>query len=239
MLRFSIVKTVAVCCGLLTTGSACGEPAESVNRQPADAPVPAVGNASSQDIPIIADMLGVQVAFLESKVGPARTVDGDQRNYQLGTCEVRVWAQQGAVTGYAVALQPDCSTQALPALKAYGLPQKLDLTFGEFADARQNAEFKSECLASCGNAFDPWVYLESSGPRVSPGIRAGSPQVTDAVIDAADRIETQIRAAKDEDYLFETRFNCDGEFNQIAVRELRNVRVEDIEVGYAPIRDCN
>ncbi len=241
MTAFQGLKTVAVLC-VLAGLAACGQAektGEKTDAAPAEATqaapeaVPAAGGAAT-----IAQMMGVQVAYLESKLGPARTVEGKERTYEIGGCTVRVNAEGGEVVGYAVPMTPACSTQALAALKDYDLPQKIDLTMGEFAAARGNADFKADCLMLCGNAADPWVYLESAGPRVSPGIRASAVMVSDATIDASFRIRDAIKAAKGEDYVIDAAFNCSADFDQMAVRELKAVRIDEIEVGFVPYGRC-
>ncbi|MGX1803314.1 hypothetical protein ACWIDJ_13405, partial [Brevundimonas naejangsanensis] len=94
------------------------------------------------------------------------------------------------------------------------------------------------CLTLCGNAADPWVYLESPGPRAFPGIRASAVMVSDATIDASFRIRDAIKAAKGEDYVIATTFNCSADFDQLAIRELKTVRIDEIEVGYVPYGGC-
>ena len=240
MTVFQGLKTVAVL-GTLAGLAACGqaEKAEEKAAAPAEATAatpeaaPAVSGAATID-----QMLGVQVAYLESKLGPARTVQDKERTYEIGDCTVRVSAEGGEVVGYAVPMTPACSTQAFAALKDYDLPQKIDLTMGEFAAARGNADFKADCLTLCGNAADPWLYLESAGPRASPGIRASAVMVSDATIDASFRIRDAIKAAKGEDYVIDTTFNCSADFDQMAVRELKNVRIDEIEIGYVPYAGC-
>ncbi|WP_292033017.1 MULTISPECIES: hypothetical protein [unclassified Brevundimonas] len=238
------LKSVAVL-GLLAGLAACGQGdkavgnADAASVEPTPASASDVAPASSADRAVsISRMMGVQVAYLESKLGPARTIQDKERTYEIGGCTVRVQAEGGEVVGYVVPMTEACSAQALAALKDYDLPQKITLTMGEFAAARGNADFKADCLTLCGNAADPWVYLESAGPRVSPGIRASAVMVSDATIDASFRIRDAIKAAKGEDYVIDTGFNCSSEFDQMAVRELKNVRIDEIEVGYVPYGVC-
>ena len=242
MTGFRGLKTVAVL-GVLAGLAACGQ-AEKTGEKTDAAPAEATQAAAPEAVPAaggaatIAQMMGVQVAYLESKLGPARTVEGKERTYEIGGCTVRVNAEGGEVVGYAVPMTPACSTQALAALKDYDLPQKIDLTMGEFAAARGAVDFKADCLTLCGNAADPWIYLESPGPRVSPGIRASAVMVSDATIDASFRIRDAIKAAKGEDYVIDAGFNCSADFNQMAVRELKTVRIDEIDVGYVPYGRC-
>ncbi|MEN5177209.1 hypothetical protein [Brevundimonas diminuta] len=242
MTAFQGLKTV-VLLGALAGLSACGQAdktAEKADTAPAEAPTAAASEAApvAGGAPTIDQMMGVQVAYLESKLGPARTVQDKERTYEIGDCTVRVSADGGEVVGYAVPMTPACSTQALAALKDYDLPQKIDLTMGEFAAARGNVDFKADCLTLCGNAADPWVHLESPGPRAFPGIRASAVMVSDATIDASFRIRDAIKAAKGEDYVIDTTFNCSADFDQLAIRELKTVRIDEIEVGYVPYGGC-
>jgi len=234
MTVFQGLKTVAMI-GALAGLAACGQAdkAPAKAEGPAETPAPAAASADS-GAPMIARTMGVQVAYLESKLGPARTVQDKDRTYEIGGCTVRIRAEGGEVVGYAVPMTPACSAQALAVLKDYDLPQKMDLTMGEFAAARGNVDFKADCLTLCGNAANPWLYLESAGPRVSPGVRASAVMVSDPTIDAAFRIRDAIKAAKGEDYVIDTTFNCSAEFDQMAVRELKTVRIDEIEVGYVP-----
>lgn len=183
-------------------------------------------------------MLGVQVAFLESRFGPARTVDRNQRTYLIGSCTANVTTSGDEVVGYAVPLTRGCSTHVYAALQAYELPRKLNLTMGEFARIRDNVHFKADCLSLCGNAADPWVYLESEGLRGQEGVRAGTVLVDGPAIDASDRIENAIKAVHGEHYVIDTKFNCTTEFDSVAVRELDRVVITEIAVGAAPLNDC-
>jgi len=196
------------------------------------------GEAAAAGGVVMQSMMGVQVAYLESKLGPARNIAQNVRTYEIGACQVRVHADGNEVSGYIVPMTQACSAQAMAALKAFDLPQKLNLTMGEFATSRDNTKFKADCLTLCGNAADPWVYLESEGLRAMPGIRAGAVLVGDATIDASFRIRDAIKAQKGEDYVIDTTFNCTSEFDAMARRELKDVRIDEIEVGYTPYRGC-
>lgn len=243
MIATQLVKPVAVL-GLVAALAACGrsEQAPKAEAAPVTAgsenPTAMTATQTPAGGVLIDQMMGVQVAYLESKLGPAKTISGQTRTYEIGACTVEVRTDGSEIAGYVVPMTPACSAQALAALKTYDLPEKIDLTMGEFAQARQNVEFKADCLSLCGNAADPSVYLESAGPRVSPGIRAEAVMVTDATIDASTRIENAIKAAKGEDYVIDTRFNCSSEFNTLAVQELKSVRIDQIEVGYVPMGGC-
>ena len=202
---------------------------------------PAVPSEAGAPAPAAFDLRraeGAQVAWVEAQVGPARTVIVGEREYDIDGCTVRMNVEAETVTGYAVPMTPACSDLALPVLEAFGLPQTVDLTFAQFAQARTNPQFKADCLHLCGNAADPWIYFESPGPRVSPGIRASAPLVDAALIDASFDLRDQMRAAHGDDYVIDARFNCDTAWSAPAGAALGDFRIQEIEVGYTPIGRC-
>lgn len=182
---------------------------------------------------------GAQVDWVEAQIGPARTVVAGEREYDIGDCTVRINAEDGQVIGYAVPLSDACSGLVLPVLADFGLPETVEMTFGQFAEARPSPQFKADCLHLCGNAADPWVYLESPGPRITPGIRASAPLVDAALIDASFALRDQMRAAQGEDYVVDARFNCDEAWSAPARAALADFHVQEIEVGYVPIGRCD
>ncbi|HAL07511.1 MAG TPA: hypothetical protein DCP26_09210, partial [Brevundimonas sp.] len=112
MTVFQGLKTVAMI-GALAGLAACGQAdkAPAKAEGPAETPSPAAASADS-GAPMIARMMGVQVAYLESKLGPARTVQDKDRTYEIGGCTIRIRAEGGEVVGYAVPMTTACTTQA-------------------------------------------------------------------------------------------------------------------------------
>src|SRR5690606_25742610 len=124
----AMMKTVAVAGGILAL-AACGSKEDAA--KPADAAVTVVEADATEAVAdtaaapqaaaggVLMDaMMGVQVAYLESKLGPARNVSGDERTYEIGGCRVRVHTDDNEVTGYIVPMTQPCSAQAMAALKA-------------------------------------------------------------------------------------------------------------------------
>lgn len=98
------------------------------------------------------DILGSQRAYIESKLGPAQKVFGNERLYQWKQCRLTISEEKKVVTG--VRIEPigkgcDFDTSRI------GLSGKAsELTFGRFA--RQNmAHAEEACLTGCGNAAEP------------------------------------------------------------------------------------
>lgn len=204
----------------------------------APAPPPPAGDTAEAAPFDLLRAEGAQVNWIEAQIGPARTVVVGEREYDIGDCTVRMQAEDGVVTGYAVPMSDACSSLVLPVLAHYGLPETVEMTFGQFTQARTNPVFRADCLHLCGNAADPWVYLESPGPRVTPGIRASAPLVDGDIIDASFDLRDRMRAERGDDYVVDGRFNCDEAWSVAGRETLAPFRIQEIEVGYAPIERC-
>jgi len=220
--------------------SGCQPPAD--NAQTGDSAPASASSAEASPATAAFDLFraeGAQVSWVEAQIGPARTVVAGERTYDIGDCTVRMQADDGVVTGYGVPLTAACSNLVLPVLAHFGLPETVEMTFGQFAEARAGTAFRADCLYLCGNAADPWVYLESPGPRVSPGIRASAPLVEGGIIDASFDLRDRMLAEGGEDYVIDARFNCDDTWSAAGREALAPFRIQEIQVGYSPIVRCN
>jgi hypothetical protein len=208
----------------------------AANDSPAGAlppvqPAPVVAQAAAGKLQQIfrADMLGAQLAYLEGMVGPARNVEGNNRTYLVDGCQVIVRADGKAIR--SIGLSP-ISSRCNVSLKDFGLDAMTDrITFGmvEQIGISGETQYGADCLSSCGNAYDPNVYSWVRTPHVLNFIEF-RPAAT--VNSEAMKWADAMRAARGEDYVTSTRFNCDQTFNPLASKLLRNVRIESIEVGH-------
>ena len=116
------------------------------------------------------------------------------------------------------------------------------MTFGDFAAYFPDAKFESDCLASCGNSYDPDLYLHSTASHADSFLEltAGAAIVKDPVIAASEAIEGAIKAQDGEDYVIDTKFNCDTKYDAVAIKALQNVKIEFLEIGpdKLPADDC-
>ncbi|MBN8551445.1 MAG: hypothetical protein J0L52_00950 [Caulobacterales bacterium] len=219
--------------------AACQPQGEGGDAAQAPAPPPPAGDTAEAAPFDLLRAEGAQVNWIEAQIGPARTVVAGEREYDIGDCTVRMQAEDEVVTGYAVPMSAACASLVLPVLAHYGLPETVEMTFGQFAQARTNPAFRADCLHLCGNAADPWVYLESPGPRVTPGIRASAPLVDGDIIDASFDLRDRMRAEHGDDYVIDGRFNCDEAWSAAGRETLAPFRIQEIEVGYTPIERCD
>lgn len=177
------------------------------------------------------DMLEAQVTYLENIIGPARNVDGEVRTYVVDGCLIQVRTAGGAVASFGIPhLSPTCTVS----LRQFGLDaDRADLTtFGQLA-GQGDTTWSADCIRGCGNAFDPSVYarIETAHANAYLMFRAGVVLVDGAAIDAALAWADEMTKAKGEDYVIETRFNCDRAAGEAAARFFKDVRISSIEIG--------
>lgn len=188
-----------------------------------------------QDVGLeVGNLLGLQIAYVEARTGPAREVFEDLRVYEVDGCDITLTAKDSEVKGVRVPMTPACSTAARSLLLSRGIPATMPLTFGAYAAAVGGAKFGADCLYLCGNAADPTVFMIGGGSHADGWVmtRAIAVQVDDATLKAADTIEDAVRLGSGEDYLLSTRFNCDPTYDAVALSALRDVAIGEIEVGY-------
>ncbi|WP_162806676.1 hypothetical protein [Sphingosinicella terrae] len=157
--------------------------------------------------------------------------------YRIGGCSVFYTVQSTEVTGYSAPVAADCH----PA--PHGEPITPTTTFGDLADETNN--YEADCLASCGNAYDPPITLITAGGRAQMLVEVAYSTVSGET--GRERPYEQnpfylwgmaIRRANgiDPDEWSPDRldlFNCVGNPPPEVVAALRDVRIEMVAVGRA------
>jgi hypothetical protein len=148
------------------------QPAANNAAAPANA-LPAAANAAaaaptatSARLPKIftPDVLGSNVAFLETITGPAFRTDGAERTYKVDGCTVIVGATGGkidniGIDGYGGA----CSFPIAQYFAGgYDHPVPQQPTFGDIQTGL-GGNYIATCLRLCGNGADPLVILSYQG----------------------------------------------------------------------------
>lgn len=193
------------------------------------------------------DMLNIQLAFLESRVGVARRVragSGEQlREYKIDGCDVTAHVKNNEVVGYGLILggpepwrsaKSNCNVE-IP--RGSGLRTN-GLTTGKFINtmglgiASPNALFQASCISMCGNAADPTVTFHWDGPHAVGfmNIDVVSIIAYGQSLDAVEKWRTLMTKNEGEDYVIHTRFNCDGNYERLGLELFQNVEVYEIIV---------
>jgi hypothetical protein len=184
------------------------------------------------------DMLGAQVAYLEHIVGPAWKVVQGTRIYKVDGCVVYVGVASGEIRNLHMEISQQCQFDLSVFSNNYKFPRLLGMTFGAFEQPYVSGRFQASCLYLCGNAADPIVRDFYEGPHAENFIQI-APEVVlvgDAAITASMAWSDAMKKVMGENYVINTRFNCDGRFDALAHKLFANVPITGITVGY-DIRD--
>jgi hypothetical protein len=185
------------------------------------------------------DMLGAQVAYLEHIIGPAWKVVRGTRIYKVDGCVVDVGVNSGEVRNLHMQISEQCQFDLSVFSGNYKFPRLFGLTFGEFEQPYVSGQFQASCLYLCGNSADPVVRDFYQGPHAENFIQM-VPEVvlvSDAAIAASSAWSDAMKNAMGEDYVVNTKFNCDRRFDALAHRLFAKVPITGITVGY-DIRAC-
>lgn len=134
-------------------------PADNVVEATADVPLEAPTStaeggytwATSQD------MLGLNPAFVESKLGPAREKSATSLEYQIAGCRVYYGIKDGKVDYVTT----DVSVRCHPEVDGKTLTERT--TFREVA---AGGSLVADCVSYCGNAYDPSIDIFVPGAHV-------------------------------------------------------------------------
>jgi len=180
------------------------------------------------------DMLGAQVTYLEHYVGPAWRIYPGVRIYKVSGCEVTVGVKDNEVRYFHMMISNKCQFDLTKFSNNYKFPKLFGMTFGQFEQPYISGQFQASCLSLCGNAADPVVREFYQGPHAEDFIQI-APEVvlaSGAALDAAVIWSNIMQKNIDQDYVIDTKFNCDGQFDAFAHKLFANVPITAITVGY-------
>ena len=94
---------------------------------------------------------------------------------------------------------------------------------------------QSDCIYSCGNAADPRVNFIWNGPHAANFVSVVLTifLANSAALAASERWETLMRSKEGDDYLIDTKFNCDGKYDDAAIIVFANVPLNQVVIGFA------
>jgi len=179
---------------MLLALAACGRPANNAAANVATAasnapPVIAAPPAPSAKLAQIftVDVLGSNVAHLETITGPAFRTDAADLTYKVDGCEVVVGATAGKIDNIGIDnYGPACNFPIAQYFAGgYDHPVPALPTFGDIQRGL-GGDYEATCLKLCGNAADPLVSLTYEGSHADNfnGLYAAVPVVEDKVLDA-------------------------------------------------------
>lgn len=180
------------------------------------------------------DMLGTNQRYFESVAGIPRESNGNDHHFKVQGCDITATIEGGKVSKLRLELTPKCQADLTQFVGTYAPAPGKPLTVGAFtASSGGGLSFSADCLSMCGNAADPSVYAHWEGPH-AVGFREVLLEVvlvSDAALDASGQWESHMRKAEGDDYVMETRFNCDQKYASIAQKAFENVPVTAVTIG--------
>lgn len=197
---------------------------------------PAAGEAAASITPIVRlESIDATKEFIERTLGQSTYETPDTAQYEVAGCSVSVvFAPNRAVRSVSIALKPGCKFDASelarsdqPVIVSGPMP------FSQFEAQFGQARYSSPCLTLCGNAFEPYVTAVVPGYSANGGIDIGAQVlfVEDAAMEAKSAWQEQLMTKVGEDYVFETRFNCEDTHNDIPRAAFAQVPVESLQFG--------
>jgi hypothetical protein len=199
------------------------------------------------------EMIGAEIPYLESIVGPAMKVENGEiphdlyaednpgspsdihtRIYKVSGCSVAVIAQGTRVVSMGITISQRCQFDLNLFFPGSNFPRLSELTFGKFDQIVRDGVFTADCLGMCGNGFLEYVYENWVSPHVYDFRQVsllGNINLDDNVGMAAEKWRKEIVKGSGEDYVINGTFNCDKQYDRAAHAAFRNVRVGEIWVG--------
>lgn len=181
------------------------------------------------------DMLGTNFRYFESIAGIPRESYDDVHTFNINNCIVNATAPSNKITSLRLEITPHCQADLSSFLHSYAPETRLPLTTGNFIDAAGGGlNYLANCLAGCGNAYDPSVYAHWTGSRATNFIEVllETTLINRKALDAADIWREQMERSKGEDYVTDAQFNCNQDFNSIAHTAFQDVPINAITIGH-------
>ena len=215
-------------------------------QAPTVAPAPAPAQPAAQARRVIdqlfsTETIGMNLAYVEKIAGPAMRSEFHRHQFRADGCDITLVSDEAdkVIESVEIDIAPSCNLSLKSVLNvSEGQPDiKLgDLTFGGF-EPLLDSRYYADCLTLCGNAADPVVYLEAKGSRLTNFINYSvqAPMVDGKVLDATAAWRDAMVKAESEDYVLDTRFNCEPDrFRNVISTGLRNARPTVFSFGRGP-----
>ncbi|MDP9472516.1 MAG: SHOCT domain-containing protein [Chloroflexota bacterium] len=106
-------------------------------------------------------VIGVNPAYLEAKLGPAREKGRGFMTFEVAGCLVHYDVEESKITSFSA----DVSDHCHPAV--HGDPVTPRTSFGQLLREASWGGFRADCIDACGNAADPSIELFYPGSRAS------------------------------------------------------------------------
>lgn len=223
--------------------AACSKGPPAANNAAANVAVPtnaaAAAPAAAAPSPVLAkiftpDVIGSNVAFLETITGPAFRTDGSQLTYKVGGCTVIVGATDGKIDNIGIdGYSPSCNFPIAQYFAGgYDHPAPPLPTFGDIQQGL-GGTYAADCLKLCGNAAAPEVSLTYQGSHADNynNLYAAIPVTDDATVNAYNAWAGKLGNHYSDDVLEQGTAQMDDTLQDIADQNFAPLRPTVIRVG--------
>jgi hypothetical protein len=180
------------------------------------------------------DILGANVAYLETITGPAFRTEGSDRTYKVGDCQVIVGVTKGKIANIGIdGVSPRCSFPiAQYFAEGYDHPAPPLPTFGDIKEGL-GGHYSVTCLTLCGNAAAPLVWLSYEGSHADNfnGLYAAIPVTGGPALDAYADWGAKLAAKYGQAYVQNGQYEGGDDLQDVAVKDFASVRPTLIRVG--------
>ncbi len=180
------------------------------------------------------DILGANVAYLETLTGPAFSTDGPERTYKVDGCKLVVGVEKGKIANIGVdGVSAHCSFPIMQYFaEGYDHPAPPLPTFGDIKNVF-GGHFSADCLMLCGNAAAPVVTLTYSGSHADNfnDLYAAIPITDGPPLDAYMDWGARLSAKYGKDYVVNGQYAAGDSLQDVAAKDFAAVRPQIIRVG--------
>jgi hypothetical protein len=180
------------------------------------------------------DTLGSQVAYVEKTIGPAWKIEGNDRLYKIGPCVVTLTTNKGKIIAVGMDVNAKCNPNLGDFAGNSNSPKAYPQTFGSEYASGGIIEYGADCLEMCGNAYDPKLYMIMRGYHANNFIDIffEALQVNTLTITAAQKWAETLKGQHNEDYVSDTKFNCDTSKDEAATKILAAAQITHVTIGH-------
>ena len=180
------------------------------------------------------DILGANVAYLETITGPAFRTEGADRTYKVGDCQVVVGVAKGKIANVGIdGMSPHCAFPiAQYFAQGYDKPVPPLPTFGDIKDGL-GGHYAADCLSLCGNAAAPVVSVSYEGSHADNfnSLYAATPITGGTALDAYEDWSAKLIAKHGQDYVVNGGYKTGDSLDDVAARDFAHVYPTIVRVG--------
>lgn len=171
---------------------------------------------------ITPDLIGASLGYVEDKIGKAKYISGNQREYEINGCKLSFIFDEDGVQSFSVPSSDSCTFNVRAfnrALLDEEIPLSNKLTLGKAASLYPQTPHWN-CLQNCGNVEPPALYLVSAGSHI---------------VDYHDimvSIELDSSLPGVQEWIDKKSDSCDEEAQKEIISLLKDVKVDFIEIGF-------